>query len=396
VAFLGAPGDEAKELPMGRFEWTQLGSERATLARRSPVPDVDGAGYGAPRLSRIRTGPMTAAPEPTRDSALSIATILALPDVVPLHVAAPCKILAAELSRAGAPYRVRVCGEHPGPVPTRSGFGLQVEAGLEALVGAGLVVVAGTFPADPVVGPPVLEALRLAYRRGAALVAIGTGAFILARTGLLDGRRATTHWRHSADLARRYPRISVHPHVLAIEDAGIYTSAALTSAVDVCLEIARRNRGATIANEAARNATVTGHRSAVHPQLVGRLLARATAGAVAGGTAEVRVWMLDHLKEPMNLDELATRAHMSRRQFTRRFRVEAGISPWQWLLAQRLVEAQRLLEATAEPVESIGRCCGFATPLAFRTRFKQVVGVSPSRYRKAAPPRAPVFVPTTV
>jgi AraC family transcriptional activator FtrA len=313
---------------------------------------------------------------------MSTATILALPDVVPLDVTAAWQILGADLPRAGTPYRVRVCGEHPGLVPTRSGFGLHVDAGLEALAGAGLVVVAGTLPADPVVEAPVLEALRVAHRRGAVIVAIGTGAFVLARTGLLDGRRATTHWCHAADLARRYPRIRVDPHVLTIEDAGIHTSAGLTSAVDVCLEILRRYRGAAIADEAARYAVVTGHRSAGHPQ---------PADAAAGGAAEVREWMLGHLDQPMNLDELATRALMSRRQFTRRFRAEAGVSPQQWLLAQRLVEAQRLLDGTVEPVESIGRRCGFATPLAFRTNFKQVVGVSPSRYRKTGPSAAPIL-----
>jgi AraC family transcriptional regulator, transcriptional activator FtrA len=317
---------------------------------------------------------------------MSTATILALPDVVPLDVTAAWQILGADLPRSGAPYRVRVCGEHPGPVLARSGFSLQVDAGLEALADTDLVVVAGTLPADPVVGAPVLEALRVVHRRGTAIVAIGTGAFVLARTGLLDGRRATTHWCHAADLARRYPRVSVDPHVLAVEDAGIHTSAGLTSAVDVCLEIVRRKRGAAIADEAARYAVVTGHRPAGHPQLVDRPLPEATAG----GAAEVRDWMLGHLDQPMNLDELATRALMSRRQFTRRFRAEAGVSPWQWLLAQRLAEAQRLLEGTAEPVESVGRRCGFATPLAFRTNFKQVVGVSPSRYRKVGRSAAPV------
>jgi len=317
---------------------------------------------------------------------MSTATILALPDVVPLDVTAAWQILGADLPRAGAPYRVRVCGEHPGFVPTRSGFGLHVDAGLEALTGADLAVVAGTLPADPVVGAPVLEALRVAHRRGTVIVAIGTGAFVLARTGLLDGRRATTHWWHAADLARRYPRINVDSHVLVVEDDRIHTSAGLTSAVDVCLEIVRRNRGAAIADEAARYAVVTGHRSAGRPQPADRPVPE----AAAGGAAEVREWMLCHLDQPMNLDELATRALMSRRQFTRRFRAEAGVSPRQWLLAQRLAEAQRLLDGTAEPVESIGRRCGFATPLAFRTNFKQVVGVSPSRYRKAGPSAGPV------
>jgi transcriptional regulator GlxA family with amidase domain len=324
----------------------------------------------------------------TGGTALSTATILALPDVVPLDVTAAWQILGADLPRAGAPYRVRVCGQHPGLVPTRSGFGLHVDAGLEALAGADLVVIAGTLPADPVVESAVLESLRTTHRRGTVMMAIGTGAFILARTGLLDGRRATTHWCHAADLARRYPRIRVDPHVLAVEDAGIHTSSGLASAVDVCLEIVRRNRGAAIADEAARYAMVTGHPSASHRQPVPE--------PTGGGVAEVREWMLGHLDRPMNLDELAARALMSRRQFTRTFRAEAGASPLQWLLAQRLAEAQRLLDETAEPIEVVGRRCGFATPLAFRTNFKRILGVSPSRYRRcrSAAPVLDIFTGT--
>jgi AraC family transcriptional activator FtrA len=310
---------------------------------------------------------------------MSTATILALPDVVPLDVTAAWQVLGADLPRAGALYRVRVCGEHPGLVPTRSGFGLHVDAGLEALAGACLVVVAGTLPVDPVVEAAVLESLRVTHRRGAVIVAIGTGAFVLARSGLLDGRHATTDRCHAADLARRYPRVKVDSRVPAVEDAGIHTSADLSSAVDVCLEIVRQDRGVTIADEAARYAVVTGH----SPR-------RSQPAAVPGGAAKVRVWMLDHLDEPMSLDELASRAMMSRRQFTRSFRAEAGASPRQWLLAQRLAAAQRLLDGTAEPVELIGRRCGFTTPLAFRTNFKQAVGMSPSQYRKGAAP-APVF-----
>jgi len=171
-----------------------------------------------------------------------------------------------------------------------------------------------------------------------------------------------------------------------VEDAGIHTSAGLASAVDVCLEIVRHHRGAAIADEAARYAVVTGQPSRGRSQPADR----PAPEAARGGSAKIREWMLSHLDQPMSLDELATRAMMSRRQFTRTFRAEAGASPRQWLLAQRLAAAQRLLDATAEPVALIGRRCGFATPLAFRTHFKQAVGVSPSRYRKAGP-SAPVF-----
>jgi len=313
------------------------------------------------------------------------AVVLALPNVVPLEVSTICHVLGAEFAIASgavgpaddtAAGRVVVCGAAAGLVATGSGFGIQVGAGIEALGAANLVVVAGTLPVDPPVGPAVLDALRATHARGVPTVAIGTAAFVLARAGLLDGRRATTHWCHAGALARTYPLVSVDSQEPAVQDGGVCTSAGLNAAVDLCLHLVRLGQDPPDADEAA-TARVGGDRTAV-PR---RCVEQPTALAGASGLAEVRDWMVTNLDQPTSVDELAGRAYMSRRQFTRTFRAEAGVSPWQWLLTRRLDQARHLLETTDEPIELIARRCGFPTPLAFRTRFKVEFGTSPSLYR---------------
>jgi AraC family transcriptional regulator, transcriptional activator FtrA len=284
------------------------------------------------------------------------ARILVLPDVVPLDVSAAAQFFGADLPLAGVPCHVAVCGAAAGVVPTRAGFGLHVGAGVEALRDAGLILVAGTLPADQDVDPAVLDALRAAHARGVPIVAAGTAAFVLARAGLLDGRRATTHWSHAGELARRYPRIIVDPDASAVEDGRIATSTGLPAAMDLCLRVVRRAGGPSPERPLAERSR---------------------------GLTEVRQWMVRHLDECTNIDDLAHRAYMSRRQFTRQFRAEVGASPWQWLIGQRLVQARHLLEETDEQIEAISRRCGFPTALAFRTTFKQSVGASPSEFRRS-------------
>jgi len=283
------------------------------------------------------------------------ARILVLRDVVPLDVSAAAQFFGAELPLGGVPCRVTVCGAAAGVVPTRAGFGLHVDAGVEALRDGGLILVAGTLPADPPVDSPVLDALRAAHAGGVPVVGVGTAAFVLARAGLLDGRRATTHWSHAGQLARRYPRIIVDPDATAVEHRGIGTSTGLPAATDLCVRIVRRAGGMP---PERRHATP------------------------ASGLTGIREWMVSHLDECSSVDDLAHRAYMSRRHFTRQFRAEVGASPWQWLIGQRLMQARHLLEETDEQIETISRRCGFPTTLAFRTTFKQSVGASPSEYRR--------------
>jgi AraC family transcriptional activator FtrA len=303
--------------------------------------------------------------------------VLALPNVIALDVTTICHVLGPDVASATTPAtRVVVCGEASGPVATGSGFGLQVSAGIEALAEADLVVVAGTLPADPPIGPAVLTALLVSHRRGVPIVAIGTAAFVLARAGLLDGRRATTHWCHADALASAYPQVTVESHETAVQDGYLWTSAGIDAAVDVCQERVRLRRTPPPAGGATQPPH-PGDDRVIVPRRVGS----ATVIGPAGGLADIRDWMLTNLDQPTSVDELAGRAFMSRRQFTRTFRAEAGVSPWQWLLSRRLEQARYLLETTDEQIELIARRCGFPTPLAFRTRFKPEFGTSPSRYR---------------
>jgi transcriptional regulator GlxA family with amidase domain len=299
--------------------------------------------------------------------------ILVLPGVVPLDVSAASQFFGVDLPLAGVPCEVRVCGATAGVVATRAGFGLQVDSGIEALRDADLVMVAITLPADPDVPPAVLDALRAAHARGVPLVAVGTAAFVLARAGLLDGRRATTHWCHVGELARRNPQILLDPEATAVEDGGICTTAGLPAALDQSLRLLRGRRSAAVVElraPACRPAAPTG----------------------ACGLNNILEWMVSHLDKCTSVDDLAHRAFMSRRQFTRQFRAEVGASPWQWLTGQRLVLARCLLEDSDDQIEAISRRCGFPTALAFRTTFKQSVGTSPSEYRRSCQTRNRVAV----
>jgi AraC family transcriptional activator FtrA len=292
------------------------------------------------------------------------ALILALPGVVPLDVSAAWQFLSVDLPLSGLPCRAGVCGESAGVVPTGSGFGLHVDAGAEALAQAELVLVAGTVPADPQVHPSVLESLRAAHARRVPVVAVGSAAFVLARAGLLDGRTTTTHWCHGAALARRYPKIVLDLDAAGVEDGGVYTSTGLRPALELCFRALRRTRAAAEQDQPAP----------ASPD--------APDGGGARRLADVREWMVEHLDQPTSLDDLAGRAFLSRRQFTRRFRAEVGVSPWQWLIRRRLDRARHLLEQTDDQIEVISRRCGFPTALAFRTTFRQEIGTSPSEYRR--------------
>jgi AraC family transcriptional regulator, transcriptional activator FtrA len=210
------------------------------------------------------------------------------------------------------------------------------------------------------------------------LVGLGTGVFTLGAAGLLDGRTVTTHWRHADLLRITYPRTRVVA-ALFTEDGQIFTSPGLAAAIDLHIEIISRDHGVEVARRIAQVAVTAPVRAGDLTQVVDRPLPRDPDA----GLRRLRAWMIDHLDEPMSLDSLASRAFMSRRQFTRVFRAETGMSPWQWLLHERLKEARRLLESTCEPVEQIGFKCGFPTAASFRMHFRRAVRTTPSAYRMA-------------
>jgi transcriptional regulator GlxA family with amidase domain len=226
----------------------------------------------------------------------------------------------------------------------------------------------------------VVEALRAAHERGARLLSVCSGAFLLAEAGLLDGRRATTHWMYTDLLASRYPAIDVDPDVLYVDGGdGIYTSAGTAAGIDLCLHIVRLDHGAEVANAVARRMVVPAHRDGGQSQFVA---APVPADAGDDNLAPILDWAVAHLDEPLTVEDLARRALMSPRTFARRFRAATGTTPLQWLLRQRISHAQQLLEVTELPVELVATQCGFGSATALRIHFRRLTGTTPVLYRR--------------
>jgi transcriptional regulator GlxA family with amidase domain len=302
--------------------------------------------------------------------------VLALDKVVPLDIAIPAQVFG---TYDQAPYEFVVCAAAPGPVRTSAGFEIVAQAGPEALGAADTVLVPGFEPQLRVPEAPVLDALRAAHARGARLVSICTGAFALAAAGVLDGRRATTHWRDAADLARLYPRVDVEPDVLYIDAGQVLTSAGVAAGLDLCLYILRRDHGAALANTIARRIVVAPHREGGQAQYVEQPVPETAGGSLAG----TRAWALERLHEPLTVRALAAHAHVSERTFARRFSAETGIPVLRWLLAQRVDAARAALESTDASIDEIAQRCGFGTAANLRKHFHRAVRTTPTAYRRA-------------
>ncbi|HZV72560.1 MAG TPA: helix-turn-helix domain-containing protein [Conexibacter sp.] len=297
--------------------------------------------------------------------------VLALPDVVLFDLAVPFQLL-------GRHYDVETCAPVPGPVPTTYGPPLLVERGLDALADADTILVPGF---DPAVWPPppqVLDALRDARARGARVASICTGAFALGAAGLLDGRRATTHWRYAARLAALHPRAQIDPDVLYVDDGDLLTSAGVAAGIDLCLHLLRRDHGVEAANAAARQTVVAPHRSGGQAQFI----ERAVPASDGDGLEATRAWALRHLDEPLTVAQLARHACCSERTLARRFRQETGTTPLRWLHAQRVDHARRLLEASVLPIEAVARRCGFGSAAILRQHFRRATATTPTAYRR--------------
>jgi transcriptional regulator GlxA family with amidase domain len=301
-------------------------------------------------------------------------------EVVAFDLAIPAQVFGREPER----YSWAVCAPAPGPVPTETGFDVVVPHGLEALAEADTVVVPGIGDRAWPLPAAALDALRAAAGRGARVASICTGAFVLAAAGLLDGRRATTHWRYAARLAREFPRVTVDPDVLYVDEGDVLTSAGVGAGVDLCLHIVRRDFGAEAANAVARRMVVAAHRDGGQAQYVERPLPSG-----GGGLDATRAWMEERLAEPLTVEEMARHAGYSPRSFARRFRAETGTTPLQWLLRERVLHARRLLEATDLPIEDVACEAGFGTAASMRTHFRRSTATSPLAYRRAFRGRAP-------
>ena len=319
---------------------------------------------------------------PSKRRKRHVVAALAANDAGVFELAVPCEVFGLDRSDLVSPwYEFKVCAPAPKPgvVRTNSGFSFIAEHGLDAVESADTVIVcAGHYER---MHPPaeVIEALQTAHRRGARIASLCTGAFLLAAAGLLDGRRATTHWMHADELATQYPDVEVDPKVLYIDEGDVLTSAGTAAGIDLCLHIVRKDHGADVANAVARRMVVPPHRDGGQAQYVDIPVAATEEGDPLSRTLG---WMLEHLAEPLSVDGLAHRSHMSPRTFARRFRAVTGTTPHQWLLSQRILLAQRLLETSDLAVELVAERCGFGTAANLRHHFQRVVDTSPLAYRR--------------
>lgn len=274
-------------------------------------------------------------------------------------------------------YRFTVCAAEPGPLRAIGGVQVTAGAGLEGLDQAGTIVVPGWRDIREAPPEPLLAALQRAHGRGARLVSICSGVFVLAAAGVLAGRRATTHWRYAEALAARYPDIRVVPDVLYVDEGQVLTSAGSAAGLDLCLHIVRRDWGARVANQVARRLVVPPHREGGQAQFVDRPVGAEDRPRLAA----LFDWARQHLAEDLPLDRLADRAGMSLRTFLRRFRDATGTTPAEWLVGERLRLAREMLETTAWPVERIATECGFGSADTLRHHFRRRLATSPARYR---------------
>lgn len=307
--------------------------------------------------------------------------VLAFDGISPFHLSVPCLVFGENRAELGVPgWPLAVCGERRGPLRSSAGFGLQPTHGLRTLEAAGLVIVPSWR--DTAERPPeaVLRALRRAHERGARLVGLCLGAFVLAEAGLLDGRPATTHWAWADEFARRYPSVRLQPEVLYVDDGDIVTSAGTAASLDCCLHLLRQWVGAEAANRVARRLVVAPHRAGGQAQFVDTPLPASRRG---GRMAALLEWIEAHLAEPIGLDTLAARAAMSRRHFTRRFREATGTTVWQWVLQRRVARARALLEASELGIEAVAAEAGFGSAVALRKAFVASMGQPPASYRAA-------------
>jgi len=309
-----------------------------------------------------------------------VVAVVAYDGVSPFHLSVPCIVFGEDRSSGGVPaFDFRVCSVEPGPLKTTAGFSIAATHGLEALADADTIIVPAWSGPHDETPEALLDALRAANARGAQLVGLCLGAFVLAAAGLLDGRPATTHWAWAADFARRFPKVKVDPQVLYVDDGDILTSAGTAAGLDCCLHVVRKLCGAESANYVARQLVVPPHRQGGQAQYVQQPMPQDLRGNRLSALLDQVNGTLD---TPHTLDSLAARAAMSRRTFTRHFKAATGTTVGAWLLAQRLARAQQLLESTDEPIESIAGMAGFGSPASLRQHFTDAFRTSPSAWRR--------------
>lgn len=279
--------------------------------------------------------------------------------------------------RFGSWYRTRTCGLTPGPVELDGGITVQAGHGLDRAERADLLVVPGWTREHEVPPRELLRALGGAYRRGARIMSVCTGAFVLGYAGLLDGRRATTHWSMAPLLASSFPAATVQPRALFVEDRRVLTAAGMSAGMDLALHVVRGDFGADVAAALARRLVLAGYRSGGQAQFVDAPLDPEPDDPLPG----LLDWLRQHLDQRWSLESLGDRVHMSPRTLSRRFHRLTGMSPHRWLLRERILAAQRLLERGDEPVARIAVRTGMGSAGNLRHSFRRELGVSPQAYR---------------
>jgi transcriptional regulator GlxA family with amidase domain len=277
-------------------------------------------------------------------------------------------------------YAFQTASLQPGPVPTSSGFAVSAEGGPKAISTADTIVVPGYAATEEPPEEALLELLRESAARGARVMSICTGALALAHAGLLDGRRATTHWADAELLATRFPAVEVDPDVLFVDEGQVLTSAGVAAGLDLCLHVVRRDHGAEVATAFARRSVVAPHRDGGQAQFID--LPLPAVEERAADLAATRAWALERLDRPLDVATLARHALVSPRTFARRFRAETGTTPHRWLLQQRLLRARRMLEGTDASIEEVVSACGFGSAASLRAHFRRHTGTTPTAYRR--------------
>jgi transcriptional regulator GlxA family with amidase domain len=306
--------------------------------------------------------------------------VLALPDTVAFDLSTPVEVFGRAILPSGQPgYRVLVCGTDS--VVSAGPMRIATDLGIEAAAEADTIIVPGRNDVTVATPPDVLRVVKSAHGAGTRIASICSGAFILAATGLLDGKRATTHWL-AADLFRAtYPAVNLDPDVLYVDEGQVLTSAGASAGLDLCLHMVARDYGAAVAADAARLAVAPLHRSGGQAQFIVRNTAPAKHIAERTELDDVLAWIEHEAHRDLTLRDIADRAAMSIRTLNRRFQAETGQTPMQWVTGVRVRHAQQLLESTVHGVEKIGREVGFSSAANFREQFRRLTGVAPQSYR---------------